>query len=189
MDKNIHNHDDNWSYTSDIGDTSNSISRKSTTAILITAALAGIIGLKLFSNRLENVVDGLTYSIWIASLSLVIVSILYYKARNRIKSYSDGSEKRMSYVLASFLGCVFVMILLIDLVDIELSNKPKYITRMKVIKKSKNYRYGTLYLFLQTKDGRERFAATKEIYENMEEGDTLSITLKQGLSGYDHILW
>ena len=123
---------------------------------------------------------------------MLIISPLVGMIGNRIwKNYSklvfDNKEKEHAVVAASFLVpilCVFHIMVLTN----YLKDSPEIMAKKVFVqRKSRNELKGNNYVFLDIDKKRIRFEIKKKDFENIKEGDSITVHIKKGGLGYPFV--
>jgi hypothetical protein len=155
----------------------------------IALLVAAVVLLSLYSAELENVVKGVSYCVILGIGGVLLAVVLIKMIQHAVPQYFDKKGNLRHAATVGYLIClVSVFMFSLAYVDKSFARKATYEKKVRVIKKMKNYKYKTLYLKLYMGDREERFNPDQQVWDAVEEGDSLVLVIGKGAFGYDHAL-
>ena len=150
--------------------------------------VATIMLLRFTGNFLENVVAGKKFALGYLFVGLLLASVITYCLYQwRPGYYKSSNETRGSAVAGLFFAIIFLTLFAATYINYETGKKKQYVKKVVLLEKSKNAMYGTLYAFLLINNKRERFAPSREEWNQMKESDSVEISLGKGTLKYEYI--
>jgi hypothetical protein len=138
---------------------------------------------KMQGKRIENVIEEGKFAIGAISIGIVLAVVIYHAGKRIYPVFFRSNKERQAsifvYCLAIIAWNVFGLITLNEWNTLSRTEK------VSVIRKGKNARYGTRYLFLHIKGEQRRFTPSKEEWMQIQGQDSIFVTIAEGNLGFD----
>lgn len=155
----------------------------------ITWMLAAIFLLYIYDDILENVVHGVSFSLILGFGGvLLVVLFIVYMWRNYPDYLVESNDFHKAALVGHLIGVVFVFMFTVAFYSVWSAKQNTYQKTYRVVKKMKNIKSKTYYLKLQMENREERFNPPYEVWDVVEEGDSILLTIGKSQLGYEHVL-